>query len=221
MSQRDFERAIERMATDPAYAAAVRANPGAALTGYDLSDAERQHLAGMQSAVPAAAPSPATLATRRSKSSVLGIGAVGAVAAVGAATYGVLNLHPGPATHTYQALVSYSGGPPQNVDHVVVGGVTDAYRTSPPAAGSISGPLEVIKPPSLADLSAEQASASGTKTSITVSVKRDGKDWLVYQLSNALVSQVRAPDNGVVTQNPEVGVGFAAPSITVSYPNGQ
>jgi hypothetical protein len=209
MSQPDFDRALERMATDPAFATTVRANPASALAGYDLSEAERQNLALMETAGPAtnSVPAAATLATRRSKSSMLGIGAVAGVAAVGAAGFGVIHyvVQPSSGTPHYMSL---EGGSEGGVNTVAQGANDGSSVTF-----TINRPVD--------HLSAEilQDSQRGViVNTVTLRYLSGGQDVKHVTLSHVIFSsvQVSATGSGDGTQS-EV-VKLVAQSEQVTYP---
>jgi hypothetical protein len=66
----DFDDVLERLITDPAFPAALRANPDAALAGYRLQPDERQLLAAQ---VDAHTGEERTVEMRVSKSGVMGM----------------------------------------------------------------------------------------------------------------------------------------------------
>lgn len=100
MSDAVYQAFAVQMATDPAYAAAVKANP-AGLDAYDLTPEERQRLLALtveQAPAPVgAAPAPTReLGQRRSKSGILALGGAAAALGIGAAGYaGYQYLHQG------------------------------------------------------------------------------------------------------------------------------
>ena len=172
MSQADLDRAIECMATDAAFAAAVRSNPGAALPGFDLDETERLQLAGMQSTAPAAMPAAPVLATRRSKSSMLGIGAVAAVAAVGAAGYGGFRYLTRATFDSYE--MSIQGGARHTVNSVT---------------NNSSSTYTVVKP--IDDLSPvlRQDLTNGVRIqTITLFEENNGQDATTITLTDVIVS---------------------------------
>ncbi|MEA2684011.1 MAG: hypothetical protein QOK05_2339, partial [Chloroflexota bacterium] len=93
-----MEQLVVRMASDPAFAEEVRADPTSALASYELSEAERDSLAGLGGDQ---AGSTATLGTRQSKSSLL------------------FGLHTGGAEHaaTHAADLSHTHGGAGAVTH--------------------------------------------------------------------------------------------------------
>src|SRR5438067_13940312 len=66
----DFDTVLERLVTDPAFTAALAADPAAALSAYDLSEDEVQLL---RSQVSAGDAGDRTVETRTSKASMMGL----------------------------------------------------------------------------------------------------------------------------------------------------
>ena len=214
MSQPDFDRALERMATDPTFATAVRANPASALDGYELSEAERRELAGMQTAVPAATPAPAALATRRSKTSMLGIGAFSAVAVIGAGGFGYIHYM------SYSRAMSLDGGARQAISTVSQDGAGEIGSISAPAAGSSSNSrLAITKQvDSTSPVLHEDAVTGRPIGSVTVVVQKGGSDWLTYQGSSCLVVSDAIGGASSGGSTPVETLTFQCQTINLSYP---
>jgi type VI protein secretion system component Hcp len=218
MSQHDRDRAMERMATDAAFARAVGSDPGA-LAGYDLTEDERLELSSLRTEAPVAARAaqPVALQTRRSKSSMLGIGAVTAVAAAGAATYGVIRLQP----PSYNRSMSVDSGAQYAINSIALGSGGDIAVIRAPGAGSstenqltIGKPVDGLTPQLLSD-----ATSGKPIDALLVTVQKSGSAWLRYQGSNCLVKGVQyssASSSSPQTQS----VTLQCQSVDLVYVNG-
>ncbi|HEV1998558.1 MAG TPA: hypothetical protein VGR61_10565 [Candidatus Dormibacteraeota bacterium] len=218
MSQPDYDRAVERIATDSAFADAVRANPAAALAEYELTDSERENLLGLRSEAPGATAgaAPVALATRRSKTSFLGIGAVGAVAAAGAA-FGIVHY----AVPSYARSMTLDAGPSYSINTVAMDSSGDIAIHSTLAPGPhFQGKLIVNKPvDALSPLIRADAVTGKPISASSVLVKKNGTDWLLYQGSNCRVASDSA--SAISSSNaPTEDVTLECSTLIVSYPNG-
>ncbi|GAA2515737.1 hypothetical protein [Pilimelia columellifera] len=126
----DFDSVLERLVTDPGFAAALAANPTAALSGYQLDDAEAALLRS-QAGGPVGAPS--AVEQRTSQSSVFGLlsgavwpeGAAPAAAAGGGGSTGF-----GPAS---------SGGGTAGFGPAPSGGGVAGFGPAPSGGGAPAG----------------------------------------------------------------------------------
>jgi hypothetical protein len=117
MSDADYQKVTVRMATEPEFAAAVRADPDIALAAYSLTAEESRALARLMSEelVGAGAGSGGrSLDVRSSRSAMIGIGGLAAVAAVGGGGYYVIHRAPTAASYYNAAAVDAPGR--MNVD---------------------------------------------------------------------------------------------------------